>query len=484
MKKVTLILLALFIAVSASREKRPFSVGALQWLLQREEYDRFDWYIERYLWQHPDTAVLYILQANRYFKEALTHRHNAMKMIEDQTGGIPRKYPSYIVPSRPVGFEYVKQRYSNRLLDNAFKAIRKARALQPDDKQLYLTLCTMAAQADRPAVLSGEVALAMHRFGCSRQLQTIVLDYIGRKERGSDVETMTMLVRSMMKKCPEPYGLMAELGKYFYFQGELDSSYYYTMRALFYDTKNIETMQHAIILASIRGDFPAAARLALQRYEQTGHPADCIQAALFTAPFDSAWAGELYAKALEHDTGLDTLSLATSIFDTRDRDENATNQNRFFGSDKFHLNFPLIELRFQRSKDKLTYYLHKAAAFYVYAQYDSAAYYNLNLLRNMTKKNELGYKSLFNLAAEYYASGEFILSYLRFLNIHNYYNGWNDISVRFALGVNYEQFGDYSTAMRHYRYVLSQPEDNDAKNYDLHKHTLYRLKQLQTKHLE
>ena len=58
---------------SSQEDKPPFSTSALQYLLDRKEYDRFDWYIERYLNHHPDTAILHLMKGKRYYNEAMDY---------------------------------------------------------------------------------------------------------------------------------------------------------------------------------------------------------------------------------------------------------------------------------------------------------------------------------------------------------------------------------------------------------------------------
>jgi hypothetical protein len=45
------------------------------------------------------------------------------------------------------------------------------------------------------------------------------------------------------------------------------------------------------------------------------------------------------------------------------------------------------------------------------------------------------------------------MSYLRFLDLYKFAGGRRDVGVRYALGVNYESYGDLDAAAYHYRYV-------------------------------
>ena len=68
-------------------QKPAFSSSGLQYLLNRREYDRFDWYINRFMERYPDTAVLHLLKGHRYFYEASESRLHTVSYSKDRTGG-------------------------------------------------------------------------------------------------------------------------------------------------------------------------------------------------------------------------------------------------------------------------------------------------------------------------------------------------------------------------------------------------------------
>lgn len=456
--------------------KRPFSVSALQYLLERKEYKRFDWYIASYLRQHPDTAVLYLLNGYRYFNEALYTRTQKVSYDFDRTGGIPRKYPQHLVSSQSRTNTYIQYIYDEQMLVKAFTAMKKARSLEPSRRDIYLGICRMAAQTEQGAVFFHEIDTMTRIFGWSEEIVSMVLDFMSMKKGGFDSGSVKMLLMKMLAVYPENSEVYTELGKYYFLKGELDSSYLYMLHALFYDAANNTAFKNAITLATIKNDYPAAARLALKKYEISNNPLYLEQAIIYTATFDSAWAHALYKKDTASFYYVDSLSICKWLY-TQNQTASPPNSN-FYSGELFHLNLPFFELSYKKDNDKNAYYSNKASIFYVYGVYDSAAYYNLNLVRSLQWDDAESISALYNLAAEYYAAGEFTLSYYRFLDLYRFYNKKSDNAVRYALGLNHEIFGDVANAMKHYSYVVHHPDRYYNKTFNLGELASYRLNKL------
>ncbi len=480
MKKLIVIITLIIFSASAknTNEKHPFSVNALKYLLERKEYDRFDFYISSYLRQHPDTAVLHLLQGYRYFEEARCYPSREVYRREHPTGGIPRKYPKHFVTPLSHRSAKVKVAYDKDLVDKAFAAMRKARFYEPEREDIYLGLCHMAVESNQPEVVAYEIKRYIQKFGKSEELATLVSDYSRKQDVSADNNEMVTLLNAMQTWYPDNSDITAELGKYYYDAGILDSAYYFIMRALDCDKDNPRVYEHAIRLASSKGNFAKACSLSLHCYSLSDNILYLEQAALYALTFDSTRAVGLYNKIVTLPGYVDSLSIIRDIFRDYLSDPKAEIVKKFFAGELFHCNFPLFEIRYKRDRDKVSYYQYKASAFYAYAMYDSAAYYNLNLLRSISYKDKQVAAALFNLAAEYYALGKYSLSYHRFLDLCRFYKGGRDVAVRYALGLNCEQFGDLTNARRHYRYVIRHPNKQYNTTYQLQDLASTRLKEI------
>ncbi len=477
MKKLTIIITLIIFSIFAksTNEKHPFSVNALKYLLERKEYDRFDFYISSYLRQHPDTAVLHLLQGYRYFEEARCYPSREVYRREHPTGGIPRKYPKYFVTPLSYKSAQVKVVYKNKLVEKAFAAMRKALSFEPDREDIYLGLCHMALEANQPDVLAYELKRYIRQFGKNDELIARVSEYSRKQNKDSN---MVNLLNTMYSWYPDNGDILAELAKYYYHAGILDSAYYFVMQGLDNDNRNPRVYEHAIRLASSKGDFAKACSLSMHCYSLSDNILYLEQAALYALTFDSTRAVGLYNKIVTLPGYVDSLSIIRDIFSDYLSDPKAEIVKKFFAGELFHCNFPLFEIRYKRDRDKVSYYQYKASAFYAYAMYDSAAYYNLNLIRSISYKDKQVASALFNLAAEYYALGKYSLSYHRFLDLCRFYKGGRDVAVRYALGLNCEQFGDLTNARRHYRYVLRHPNKKYNTTYQLQYLAGSRLKEI------
>jgi hypothetical protein len=140
---------------------------------------------------------------------------------------------------------------------------------------------------------------------------------------------------------------------------------------------------------------------------------------------------------------------------------------KLFDGNWFCLNFAMVAAARRIHRDDSQYYLHKAGLFYVCAMYDSAAFYNLQLLRWGQRKDDLDYSTAFNLAAEYFASGEHLMSYLRFLDLYKYASGSRDAGVRYGLAMNCEAYGDRGQAVWHFQEVVARGKTKYEKYYPL-----------------
>lgn len=473
------ILLISFIVLTGSSaktvEKRPFSVNALQYLLKRKEYDRFDFYITSYLRQHPDTAVLYLLKGYRYFEEARCLKSQRYYRNTSRTGGIPRKYPECLLTPQSRESARLKVFYNTDLIQKAFAEMRRARSIEPDRLDIYTGICHMAIEADLPDILAYEIQTLFRRFGKNDDLVKLVLEYSRKQDVTADNSGMIQLLHTVCTWYPENGEILAELGKYYYHAGKFDSAYCYIMDALERDPDNTEVIGHIIRLASIRGNFSVACSLSLQSYTISQDLLYLEQAAIFALTFDSIYAAELRAQIESLPDYVDSTSITKDLFEEYYHNTSKKVERKFFVGDLFHLNFPLFYTHYKRDNNKIAYYEYKAGAFYAYGIYDSAAYYNLNLLRVIKAEDKRGIPVLFNLAAEYYAEGKYRLSYFRFLDLYRFYNGSRDAAVRYGLGLNFEKFGDLANAQQHYLYVVKHPNEFYNNYYYLQDLAAYRL---------
>ncbi len=463
-------------ATQPTHAKPPFSVEALQYLLQRQEYDRFDWYIARYLRHHPDTAVLYLIRAYRYFDQAIKTEVHTRHVMNGKTGGIPRKYPEYVAPRGLRVDFHTFPVYNDNLLARAFASMRMARSLEPHRRDLYTGICHMAVQAHQPGVLAAELDSLLQRFPCDDEIVSMVTEYSKKNLLADNPALAIRLLKRTLRSCTDNQRIVSEIGRAYYTLGELDSAYRYTLSAHYLAPDDPEALNRAMRLSSIRGEYKAGARLALKRYAVTREAGDLEQAVLFSELSDSAASADLRARlssAADFDSSSSLYYRFKRLLDAGARD------TVYFSDSLYHLNFPLIEMRYRQSDDRITYYLHKAGAFYAVALYDSAAYYNLNLLRNLNGERNLGLSAGFNLAAEYYASGRHMLAFQRFLKLYKYHPYPMDIDLHYALAVNYEIFGDIANARMHYRKVVRNKGDNREKAAELRRMAQYRLEHMQ-----
>jgi Flp pilus assembly protein TadD len=441
------------------RQRPPFSIEALQYLLRRQEYDRFDWYIVRYLRHHPDTAVLHLIRAYRYFDQALKTEVYTRHAISGPTGGIPRKYPEYVAPRQVRADMHSFPVYNDNLLRKAFAAMRTARTLEPKRRDLYTGICHMAAQAHLPRVLAAELDTLLQRFPCDSEVVSITIGYARDRLIDDDAQSAIRLLKRIAGANTGDARLLGEIGRAYYHMGEIDSSYKYTLSAHYLAPDDTESLMRAVRLSAIQGEYKAGAHLALKRYAVTRDRIDLDQAIILTEAYDSAGGAQLRASLADDSGPADSASLYARY---RRLLRAAETDSSFFADSMYHLNFPLIEMKFRRGDDRISYYLHKASAFYGVALYDSAAYYNLNLLRNLDGERNLGLSAGFNLAAEYYASGRHMLAFQRFLKIYKYTPFPSDLDLHYALAVNYETFGDLSNARAHYRRVIREGAEREG----------------------
>ncbi len=451
----------------------PFSTGALQYLLDRNDYERFDWYVTRYISYHPDSVVLRVLQGYRYFREAEQTARIVNGTRNDRTGGIPRRYPEHIVRCRPrqLAFSYVK--YDQYLLGLAFDAMYEALTLEPGRRDVWVTMCRMAAQAGRPDMLMKHLGWGMERFGIDSVAVQQVVDVSLTERDGSQDSTVADLLRLMANYAPSPV-VYAELARFYNQVGDRGHATAYLREAASGDSLSPAVLRAALDMAASHGDFALAHQLAARLAQMSGTDEDRSIAAVF-AFADTVSAGELRRARTE--SKRNASALAGPAFQARllsylnDRPE-------LFEDDRFCLNFAVLALARRLGDDDERHYVHKAGLFYVCAMYDSAAYYNLQLLRWHQRNSELKYATAFNLAAEYYAAGQYLLSYLRFLDLYKYADGNRDSGVRYGLGMNCQAYGDRGQAVWHFQEVATRGRTKYDRYYPLRSLARQHLAQL------
>ncbi|MBD3242095.1 MAG: hypothetical protein GF331_16005 [Chitinivibrionales bacterium] len=460
-----------------SESKPPFSVDALQWLLGRGEYDRFDWYIERYINYYPDTAVLHLIRGYRYFHEASDKVVRSVHKPQDRTGGIPRRYPEYLIEQAPPRSLHIVESYSEELLRHAIASMHKALLLDPERRDVWVAMCHMTAQAGRPDLLRDKVEWARGRFECDSQIVNMALELSSRYYTTEGDTAMIALLRTLSQHCGAA-ALRSATARHFLHAGRFDSASVYLRKALAIDDGDAAALGIAVSLAALRGEFSYAMKLCERRYRTTEAPGDLEMAAIFAIA-----AGERSHNALVREiaeAGLDSDSSLLRRF-REHLDGHAQREPRFFGGELFALNFPLVAMAYEDTRDTVAYYLHKAGLFYAQAVYDSAAHYNLRLLRWRNERDGMDYSTAFNLAAEYYAAGEFLMSYVRFMDLYRYADGKADVGVRYALAVNCETYGDLKSAAFHYRFVSEHTRTRYERFFPLRQMASDRLEHLRGK---
>ncbi len=483
MKKASFFIIAFVIIINASEKKQnapPFSVKALQWLLERKEYDRFDWFIGCYIKHHPDTAILYLLKGYRYFEEAINTPLKSAEQTISRTGGIPRKYPDYLVIQNKSLVTGIKSIYNKKILDMAFTAMNQARTIKPEREDIYMGICQMAAQSGRLDIFLKEIKIILNRFGYTPKLKKLIFDYINEYGDKSMDSISVLMLSDVIKQFPGEIKSYLLLSKYFYLSGNLDSAYSYSIQALKHNSKDLSLYKNAIMLASLKCDFNTAKKLSLKRYELSKELIDLEQATIFAYAANRFKGIILYNKVLKTKDYSDSLSITKQLFNRSFPKEKDGMYTYLFSGNLFYLNFPLFYIYYRSNDDQITYYHHKAGAYYSFGLYDSAAYYNLKLVKMLREDKSIGYSAVYNLAAEYYASGRYLLSYQLFLWIYQYFSGWYDTAVRYALAMNYEHFGDFYNARKQYIYIIKCNKSSE-KEKKLKELALYRLKNIKKK---
>lgn len=470
-----LLLLGLTVAAGSQEtaEKRPFSPEALEWLIGRGEYDRFDYFVSCYQRLHPDTAVLWELRGRRYFDEAM--REPAGPAVSSArprggpTGGIPRKYPDYLrhpqlrfAPGVSRGDSSV-----HPLMHKAFSALRTARRFGADSVAVAAEICRMALAAHHIDYFIDE-ALAMARGDTVPDtLFHLTRRFLRRARTPGERIRLRELVADLHRSHPDDLRV----------ERLLDGADSIATN----DTADLEALRTAVNVAMIEGDFARAAHLARARHRHSHELLDLEIAAICALAHDSVQAAALREKIVSSPDYADSLSVSRFLFDEHSGGSipgDSGSTLRVFSGELFCLNFPLFRIRYRRHRDRVALYLHKAAAFYVCGRYDSAAFYNLNLLRKLSPDSDLGPRALFNLAGEYYAQGKYDLSYVRFMNLYRHFDGWKDPGVRYALGLVHEQLGDRVMARHHLSYAAENPEPYYERYYALSRRAAKRLRGL------
>lgn len=431
-----------------------FSASALEYLLKRKDFERFDWYVERYQKRHPDSTILDLLKGYRYFDEASLHRVKSLTYVPDCTGGIPRRYPPQVSLVQHGAVMSITESYDSGLMNRAFSSLRTARDKSPEYRDIQLTICRMAAEGNKPRVLAYETEHYVNKFGCDSSVFDVVAGYVRNHGGVGNEHECIVLVSSFERLCSFDGVLAADLGRLYFSTGHLDSSWYYLSKACELGNASPAVLRQAVLVACIRGNWKFAMEKALARNKLTADLGDLEQAAAFASVVDTVAAQKLWVQVQADPAYCDSSSIARRFFVP---EAQAGIENGFFNDSLQYLNYALIDRDFALRRDTVAFYTYKAGVFYATALYDSAAWYNLQLLRLLRAADDLGVASLYNLAAEYYASGNYLMSYLRFLDIYRYFKGACDPAVRYALAVNYEQFGDFGRARDHYRYVVAHP---------------------------
>ncbi len=471
------ILLAATVLVSAAQNqssKPPYSAGALEYLLERGEFDRFDWFITRYMKRHADDPLLYHLLSRRYFLEATEKPSHEIETWHDRTGGIPRKYPIPLIPNNLRNYTYSRIRYNDPLVHDAFEALRSARRLEPGRYDLYLELCRMAVESERIAILEAEIDTITSRFGCTKELVDLVMGYVSVKDARYSSPELSRLLERLASYCPEASELNIEAGRRFLARGEIDSALSSCRRAHRAVPEDPRPLRIGAGLFMVKADYRSAAKLFVKAGEIADGHMEFARAAICAFAVDTVIARDLWHKSM--DEGVAEVPLFKEVLEgTAGNRED----DRWFEGDNFYLNFPLSSIRLANSGDTLSFYGERAALFYACALYDSAQWCNLRQLRMMEPDSEQGYSALFNLAAEHYATGNHLLSYQRLRNLYKMPRARRDPAVHYALAVNHETCGNRSGARRHYRLAMYHSRGKQTNGYDIARLACDRLAEME-----
>ncbi|MGD9201893.1 MAG: hypothetical protein PVI26_10040, partial [Chitinispirillia bacterium] len=202
----------------------PFSVSALEYLLNGKEYARFDWYVRSYLRQYPDSAILHILKGYRYFNQAFDSRSSKISRINDKTGGIPRKYPGNFIRYIPYDNIHLKFTYNEKLLKKAFKSMKIAKSLEPERSDTYLGICHMATRTGQIDLLSREIHNSNEKFGYIDKIEEVILNTFRTDGKSIENDLKIKILQILLQINPDNKVIETELGKYHYAAGNIDSS--------------------------------------------------------------------------------------------------------------------------------------------------------------------------------------------------------------------------------------------------------------------
>jgi hypothetical protein len=237
----------------------------------------------------------------------------------------------------------------------------------------------------------------------------------------------------------------------------------YLREAASADSLSPSVLRAAIDMAASHADFALARQLAERLAGVTAREEDRALVSVF-AYIDTVSPGEL--RKAHSESNRRTGALGGETFQTR-LTRYLAGAPELFEGEQFCLNFPMAALALRLGGSEEQYLLHKAGLFYISAMYDSAAFYNLQHLRWSQRNTTIEYATAFNLAAEYFAAGEHILSYLRFLDLYKHAGGSRDSGVRYGLAMNCNAWGDRGQAVWHFREVASLGRTGYDKYYPL-----------------
>ncbi|MBD3317017.1 MAG: hypothetical protein GF344_14605, partial [Chitinivibrionales bacterium] len=349
MRKLICMLAVAILATAGdgSTERPPISPDALQYLLKRKEYDRFDWYVDCYLKRHPDNAVLHTLRGYRYFGQAT---ETEIPLDGRDHGRIGRHYTQPKI-----------------LFTRAFEALDRARQIEPNRRGIYLAACRMAAEAGLSAKLEFEISRILDRFGCGQDIVDLMVDFVRTQSGGDELQATLKTLGRIRRTCPGDHRISTEMGRLFWVTGRLDSAAHYLHESLREAPRNASVFKNAISLACASEDFAQAYTLALRLYEISQDPTDLEQAAVCAYAYDTAKANVLYRHVVGLPEYKDSASAARWFFEEALAKPLSEPRRSFFAGPLFHLNFALFAVDHQRNRDRAAYYLHKARAFYVHA---------------------------------------------------------------------------------------------------------------------
>jgi len=327
------------------------------------------------------------------------------------------------------------------LCESAFDAIKQAILLSPPSPRLQLRCIHIAHQAQQFDKMLQEVQRFKTLFPAD-SLQHMLATYLS-EHTGKNIPIESGKFSASLQKRIDKNVDMYEIAQGLFVKGHYEKAISALQQALALHPQNTEARKMLTVALSVCSHFPRAAQHAFMLWQQT-HDFTMLQAAALLV---GAYDAQAFAVLYKNITTSDQYTAENGFLHLVDSPGNST----FFKDQLRYLNFAYNEIEYKKHQNRALFFSKKARLFYSYNMLDSAVYYDLNTLRSADCTYDLSRLSLYNLAAGYFETGQYLLSYLRFLDLSRFRENHRDPLAHLGLALNYEQFGDISRALKHYR---------------------------------